>query len=83
MTVIIQTLISFHKQTIMSTDIVQYQVTDTGNSQKVVQLGALQLYMAITVPLMLLTFAAWYGVYWWVDRAEDARSREKSQNAAV
>ncbi|KIM97239.1 hypothetical protein OIDMADRAFT_130241 [Oidiodendron maius Zn] len=59
--------------TIMSTDIIQYQVSADGKSQEVFQLGALQLYLAITLPMMLLTFASWYGVYIWVDRKEKAK----------
>lgn len=61
----------------MSTDIVQYQVSADGKSQEIFQLGALQLYLAITLPMMLLTFASWYGVYFWVDRKERAKAVQK------
>lgn len=57
-------------QTIMSTDIVKWESTQ--ESGKVFQLGALQLYLAITIPMMLATFAAWWGVYWWVNRRQDS-----------
>jgi TRAP-type C4-dicarboxylate transport system permease large subunit len=67
----------------MSTDIVQYQLTDAGKSEEIFQLGALQLYMAITVPLMVITFGAWYGVYWFVDRKEAARDQKKKLEAMV
>lgn len=61
----------------MSTDIVQYQVADDGKSYEVFQLGALQLYLAITLPMMLFTFGSWYGVYFWVDRKEKAKMEKK------
>jgi hypothetical protein len=67
----------------MSTDIIQFQITETGKSQEVFQLGALQIYLAITVPMMLATFASWYGVYIWVDRKEKAKVRRKKLKAAV
>ena len=67
----------------MSTDIVQYQVAADGTSHEIFQLGALQLYLAITLPMMLLTFASWYGVYFWVDRKEKAKITEKKVKAGV
>jgi hypothetical protein len=54
----------------MSTDILQFQTTDSGSAQEIFQLDAFTRYMEITIPLMLITFAAWYAVYWWVDRTE-------------
>ena len=59
----------------MSTDIVHFDSAGTGGPKKVVSLAALQLYMAITVPLMLMTFACWYGVYWWVNRRDFDRRK--------
>lgn len=56
----------------MSTDIVQYD-GDTGSSHRILQLGALQLFVELCLPLMLVTFFAWYAVYWWVDRKEERR----------
>jgi hypothetical protein len=50
----------------MSTDIVQFQ-----DSKEIFSLGALQLYLAITLPMMALTFAAWWLVYWYVNRKQD------------
>lgn len=55
----------------MSTDIVQWERDNNGQSQQIFQLGALQLFLTICVPLMLSTFVAWYGVYWWVNRKEE------------
>ncbi|KAH7305646.1 hypothetical protein BKA65DRAFT_520672 [Rhexocercosporidium sp. MPI-PUGE-AT-0058] len=69
--------------TIMSTDIVKYQKSENGKSQEVFQLGALQLYLAITLPLMFLTFASWYGVYIWVDRKEKANVLKKRVKTGV
>lgn len=62
----------------MSTDIVHFDSTATRGSEKVVSLGAIQLYMTITLPLMLMTFACWYGVYWWVSRKDSARRKMES-----
>ena len=59
----------------MSTDIVHWQTDDNGQSQKIFQLGALQTFMTICLPMMLGTFVAWYGVYWWVDRKETLKRR--------
>jgi len=55
-------------QTIMSTDIIKFQ-----DSQKIFSLGALQLYLAITLPMMALTFVAWWIVYWYVNRRQDSQ----------
>jgi hypothetical protein len=67
------TFISLH-QTLMSTDIIHFQTGSTGKSEKTFQLGALQLFLAISFPLMFLTFAAWYGVYWWVNRKDKLKA---------
>ncbi|KAH7123564.1 hypothetical protein B0J11DRAFT_435355 [Dendryphion nanum] len=49
--------------TIMSTDIVRFEQ----GSDKNVSYGALTLYLTITLPLMVVTFAGWYAVYWWAN----------------
>ena len=54
-------------QTVMSTDIVRWNSDNDGHSVRVVSSGALWLYLIITLPLMVVTFAGWYGVYWWVN----------------
>lgn len=46
----------------MSTDIIRFQNDQNGEPQRVFHSKALQLYLMITLPLMLLTFAAWYFV---------------------
>ena len=58
-------------QTIMSTDIIQFQSVQ--QSGKIFQLGALQLYLAITIPLMLITFGAWFIVYRCIKHRETKR----------
>jgi len=58
-------------QTIMSTDIIKFPTTV--ESGTVFQLGAFQLYMAITVPMMALTFASWWIVYWFVNRRQESK----------
>ena len=55
----------------MSTDIVTWQTTQ--ESGQVFQPGALKLYLAITIPMMAVTFAAWWGVYWYVNRRQEAK----------
>jgi hypothetical protein len=54
----------------MSTDIVHWDRNTDGDSQENFQLPALEVYLIITLPLMVVTFASWYGVYWWVDRKD-------------
>jgi hypothetical protein len=54
----------------MSTDIVHWDRNGNGKSHEIFQLSALKVYLVITLPLMVLSFAAWYAVYWWVDRKE-------------
>jgi len=64
-------------QTIMSTDIVQFERGESGKSQKIFHLDALQLFLQICVPLMFASFAAWYAVYWWIDRKENLNYQAK------
>ncbi|KAL9131378.1 MAG: hypothetical protein Q9175_006779 [Cornicularia normoerica] len=54
--------------TLMSTDI--FKATNTGQFGNTVQLGTLRLYIAISLPLVVVTLLAWYGVYWWETRKE-------------
>jgi hypothetical protein len=64
-------------QTIMSTDIVTFQRGNDGQSQKVFQLDALQLFLTICLPMMVVVFVAWYGVYWWVDQEQTKRRQRR------
>ncbi|KAL3425127.1 hypothetical protein PVAG01_04408 [Phlyctema vagabunda] len=56
--------------TVMSTDIIQFPPSQELEG-KVFQLKALQLYIFVTVPLMVITFATWGLIYWWVNRRQD------------
>jgi hypothetical protein len=49
----------------MSTDIVHWQTPAPGGLEEVVSTGAIKIFLIITVPCMLLTFAAAYGFYRW------------------
>jgi hypothetical protein len=50
----------------MSTDIVRFQKGDSGKSESVFSLEALRLFLAITLPLMVVSFLAWGVFYYWV-----------------
>jgi hypothetical protein len=63
----------------MSTDIVRWQTNAAGESQRVYQSGALDLYLAITVPMMAVTFGAWRVVYEWM-KWKERKEGEKVQN---
>jgi hypothetical protein len=61
----------------MSTDIVHFVMDPTsGNNVKVFQLGALKVYLAITVPLMVATFIAWYVVYIYIDKVQEGKAEK-------
>lgn len=53
----------------MSTDVVQLQ----RDSKLVVEMAALRLYLAISIPLVLVTVLAWYGFYQWETRKEQKK----------
>ena len=55
-------------QTLMSTSI--FRPTYTGQFGTTVESGALKLYIVISLPLVVVTLLAWYGVYWWETRKE-------------
>jgi len=55
--------------TIMSTDIIQYPVNPaTDKPEEQYSSSALNLYLAITLPLMAITFLSWVVVYWWIEK---------------
>lgn len=65
-------------QTIMSTDILQYSKIDGSNKfEENYSSEALKRYVEITVPLMAITFAAWYFVYLWVDKRQDVKALKR------
>lgn len=66
-------------QTLMSTDIVQWQTPAPGGLERVVSMGAIKMFLVVTVPFMILTFATAYGFYIWSKRREQ---REMDRQAA-
>ena len=54
----------------MSTSIVHFAPGSPSTSDSNISPGALKFYCAVSVPLVVLTFAVWYGVYWWEDWKE-------------
>lgn len=66
----------------MSTPLVDFDDEGPSSSTfswKNVGVGALKLYLAISLPLIFLTFLAWYAVYWWEKRREE-KERAKSSH---
>ena len=59
----------------MSTDIVHWDQTN-GISSKVFQSGALKVYLAVSLPLMFVTFAVWY-VFGWLERRKQKHNMER------
>lgn len=48
----------------MSTPIVNFDHVEAGFGGQNIGSGALKLYLAVSLPLMFLTFLGWYLVYW-------------------
>lgn len=61
----------------MSTDIVRWNADGDGHPVRTVSSEALSLYLQITLPLMVITFGGWYGVYWWVNTKDKPREGGK------
>lgn len=61
----------------MSTDIISFQTDSEGKSQEVFRSDALRVFIAISLPLMVASFVAWYGVYWWVNRKVERKCRSR------
>lgn len=57
-------------QTFMSTDIIRFNANNTQDFQ----VQGLKLYLGICLPLMLITFSGWYGVYWWVNKRQKGQA---------
>lgn len=55
----------------MSTDIIHF--ASNKDSGRIFQLGALQLYLAITIPMMVVVFLAWGVVYHCVNRRQNLK----------
>jgi hypothetical protein len=69
------------RQTLMSSGVVSFQRTDSGVIEKIVSGGAIQVFLFCTLPLMVITFAAWGVIYQWSKRQEK-KAREKEVAAA-
>ena len=63
------------EQTIMSTDILQFsKIPNTKDYEEEYSSAALKRYVSVTLPLMALTFLAWWVLYWWVDRKQHVQA---------
>ena len=67
----------------MSTDIVRWEADATMTPRKVFSMEALILFMAISVPLVVVTFMNWYCVYRCVNRRDEARSVDSTSVSEV
>ncbi|KAK4894201.1 hypothetical protein LTR27_007569 [Elasticomyces elasticus] len=66
-------------KTLMSTPIVTFEPGSPSTSDRNVSAGALGFYVAVSLPLMVLTFLSWYAVYWWENRKERKRQLQMDQ----
>lgn len=57
----------------MSTPIVTFEPGSPKLADRNIAVGALQFYLVVSLPLVLLTFVAWYVVYWRENRKEKQR----------
>lgn len=67
-------------QTLLSTDIIHWRTPDPGALEKVVSLDAIKFFVGMTIPCMVLTFAAAYGFYRWSKYRE---RKEMDRQAAM
>ena len=65
----------------MSTPIVNFPANSSGFSNRNIGFGALEFYVVISLPLMCLTFAAWYFVYLREKRKEKRTPEETPQGS--
>jgi Mg2+ and Co2+ transporter CorA len=69
------------KQTLMSTDIIRYKTTaPAAKDGMLFSWPALHLFLAITIPAMILTFIAWGGIYWMAKRLETRKAKRQEQD---
>jgi hypothetical protein len=64
----------------MSTPIVKFNTTKSGFNLKNIGIGALELYLLVSLPLVCITFLAWYGVSKWEKRQA---KKEKERQAIL
>ena len=67
----------------MSTPIVQFDNEGSGFSGQNIGFGALELYVAVSLPLMCLTFVAWYFVYWREKRKDKKKMGEQQKGGEI
>lgn len=60
----------------MSTPIVTFEAGNKSFSSNNIGQGALQFYVAISLPLMCLTFLVWYVVHWRESRQATRHAQE-------
>ncbi|KAJ9603080.1 hypothetical protein H2200_012375 [Cladophialophora chaetospira] len=59
--------------TMMSTDMVNFKASDSGITSGSTSLGAVKLFLCISLTLMVGTFASGFGLYWWALRYGDVK----------
>ena len=64
----------------MSTDIIRFKANGR-TSDKIFQLQALQIYLAISIPLVVITLLFAYGFHFWATRTEDGHSKRDPEKA--
>jgi len=69
--------------TLMSTDIIQYKDVPPGKHGEMFSLPALQLFLEISIPMMILTFVAWALIYYSVKWREHQRAKVKDEEHAI
>jgi hypothetical protein len=58
----------------MSTDILKYsKIPGTNSYEEDYSKEALLRYVSITLPLMAVTFLAWWVLYWWVNKKQEMK----------
>ena len=61
----------------MSTDIIKFQRTGPGGvTEKTISVGAINIFLAATLPLTFLTFVAW-GLFYQFSKRKDRKEKEK------
>lgn len=64
----------------MSTDIVHFPDANAGPFESLFSLGALQLYLLISLPLVVVTLVGWYVFYLWEIRQKDRTAKPEEPN---
>lgn len=70
-------------QTLMSTDVLQWEQLGDGSYQLLTAPGAVHIFLELTLPLMLVAFVIWGIVSWWNEKQRKAKIRKKQVAAAA